>query len=192
MAATLSRSPVRDISVRLNYLKRCEIYKAIRPYTLACKVDDEFPTNNLVFEQGPLEAVQDIRGLEPGQLTIEKNGFTMVRSDFRNPSPAPGSMDGDGGYLDEVRQLVRDALVKEGLKVDRVEIINYVFRTANKDRMFANADISGKDFRAFSPDTYVHNDCNFFGGDKRILAMLGAEADEILASNRVRLIKYED
>ncbi|KAI9162763.1 Hydroxylase/desaturase CTB9 [Paramyrothecium foliicola] len=189
MSSALACLPPQDISVKLRYLKRCEVYKAIRPYTLACKVDDDFPTNNLIFEEGPLEHLTDVRGLLPGDLTLSKNGFKMVQNAFKSPATGEEVIQKPGGYLDEVRELVRKTLAEEGIAVERVQVINWVFRTAKNKSIFENADLaSGKDFRGFAPDTYVHNDCNYYGGDKRIRALLGSEADKVLESNRIRLI----
>ncbi|UPX20274.1 uncharacterized protein EKO05_0010512 [Ascochyta rabiei] len=182
--------PSQNIWTRLRYLKRSKIYKAIRPYTLACKVDEGFPTNNLLFEEGPLEHLTDIRGLDPGQVTLEKNGFTTIQHKFEQSTANEEAIKEPGGYLDAIQQLARDVLTAEGVQVEQVKVINWVFRTAKKDEMFANADMTGQDFRAFAPDTYVHNDCNYYGGDKRIRALLGAETDTILASKRVRLINF--
>ncbi|XPS69787.1 hypothetical protein M3J09_002039 [Ascochyta lentis] len=209
MTSSLSLPP-QNIWTRLRYLKRSNIYKAIRPYTLACKVDEGFPTNNLLFEEGPLEHLTDIRGLKSGEVTLEKNGFTMIQHRFEQSTADEEAIKEPGGYLDAIKQLARDVLSAEGVQVEQVKVINWVvsispstsnsardvtiadlvkqFRTAKKDEMFANADMTGQDFRAFAPDTYVHNDCNYYGGDKRIRALLGAETDTILASKRVRLI----
>ncbi|POS72718.1 hypothetical protein DHEL01_v208882 [Diaporthe helianthi] len=188
MSAAVGRDQPEDLTVSLRYLKRCEIYKVLRPYTLACKVDDEFPTNNLVFQYGPPQKIFDIRGLAPGHLSVERNGISMVKHEFRAGAEDEESINKPGGYLDELRQLVKDQLGNQGIVVEDAKVINWVHRTAREEGMFKNATLSGKTFNGFAPDTYVHNDCNFYGGDKRIRAVLGDDAESILATKRVRIM----
>ncbi|KAH8766268.1 hypothetical protein BGZ57DRAFT_989670 [Hyaloscypha finlandica] len=160
----------------------------LRPYTLACKVDDGFPTNNLVFEYGPKQLITDIRGLAHMSLSLEKNGFCNVRNDFKSMANDEESITRPGGYLDELKALTRDTFKSQGLVAEDVRVINWVHRAAKEDTLFKNETISGGDFKGHAPDTYVHNDCNFFGGDKRIRAVLGDQTTEILASKRIRII----
>ncbi|KAM3421580.1 hypothetical protein BST61_g1967 [Cercospora zeina] len=189
MATAVAYPSHGDIKARLRYLKRAEVYKALRPYTMACKVEEGFPTNNLVFEYGPEELITDIRGLKPGELSLEKNGMVVVPHQFTQPTTDEEAIKKPGGYLDEVREFVSDVMTKEGIPVEEVRIINWVFRTsALYKELFANVDMTGRDLQAHAPDNYVHNDCNYYGGDKRIRAMLGEETDKILGSKRVRLI----
>lgn len=126
MPTSMSPSSPQNIWTHLRYLKRSNIYKAIRPYTLACKVDEGFPTNNLLFEEGPLEHLTDIRGLEPGELTLERNGFTMIQHNFEQSTADEESIKEPNGYLDAVQQLVRDAFSTEGVQVEQIKVINWV------------------------------------------------------------------
>jgi hypothetical protein len=115
-----------DAFVSLRYLKRAEIYKHLRPYTLACKVDDGFPTNNLVFEYGPKQLITDIRGLAHMSLSLEKNGFCNVRNDFKSMANDEESITRPGGYLDELKALTRDTFKSQGLVAEDVRVINWV------------------------------------------------------------------
>jgi len=115
----------QDAFVPLNYLKRCEIYKVLRPYTLGFELDPTFPTNNLVFEAGPPEKITDIRAIL-GELSLEKNGFFMAEHEFKQPATDTETINKPGGHLDELKKFVRDTLTSQNIEVERVHIINWV------------------------------------------------------------------
>jgi hypothetical protein len=110
-----------DAYARLRYLKALDIYKILRPYNTCFKLDKDFPTKNLVFEEGPIEKITDIRGHE-SEYTLEHNGFCMVKYEFAQSVLSTDTINKCGGYLDEVKELVFKTL---GDNVERVEIIHW-------------------------------------------------------------------
>ncbi|XXH04595.1 hypothetical protein Hte_011012 [Hypoxylon texense] len=63
----------------LNFMKRLELYKTTKPYSIAIEIESwtgDVPRSN--FQQDCVDVtIRDIRGRE-GQFTFEKNGFALL------------------------------------------------------------------------------------------------------------------
>ncbi|KAJ4388548.1 hypothetical protein N0V93_006006 [Gnomoniopsis smithogilvyi] len=176
-----------DVECSLRYLKPLDIYKHIRPYGIGYKADEKFPTNNLVFQDGPKETIRDVRAFPPGHFWLDRQGFSVLKHDFKADQAEESSIEKPGGYLDELRETIHEELARQGLKAEEIKILNWVHRTARETDSF-NHPITGNHIKGLAPDVYIHNDCDFAGAEKRIRATFGDKTDEILASKRVLIM----
>lgn len=134
----------QDAVVTLKYLKNCNIYKHIPPYILGCKVDEGFPLTNTVFEDGPLETIHDIRGLDPEAINLDDFGFYKLNHTFQAQEFDTESVNKPGGYLDELKQVAKAALERQGIPVDGMGVINWVVSVITHPALFLGKWRKGK------------------------------------------------
>jgi hypothetical protein len=89
-------------------------------------VDEGFPLTNLIFENGPEEKINDIRGLNPEVTHLDTLGFCKIDHSFQVQSFDTDSVNRPGGYTDQLQQVVKASLERHGVPVERMGVINWV------------------------------------------------------------------
>lgn len=115
-----------DEEAKLQYLDWQQLYEIEKPFQLFSAVAQaDLPdqrTTNLVFREGDLECIHDVRGTE-SQFTLDKQGFTFRRhhtlvEDFSRRE------DVEDFYLPEIEDLLR----REVNGVDQVYFFDWRVR----------------------------------------------------------------
>lgn len=92
---------------RLTYLKWEDIYNKVKPYQVLMDVPEGVPRSNPVFEEGPEELVQDVRGRE-NDFNLDDHGFTFRKHVLQTTDFTKQTI--EATYLNEVAQMLKREL----------------------------------------------------------------------------------
>lgn len=111
----------RDAVGRLNYLKHLEIYKLVPPFKVSQPdLDPNFPPSNLVFEQGPEQIIEDVRGRET-EFHLDKNSICIRRTQF-----APVLFNDTEDVKNNFNPQIQDLIKREIPEAELIHIVNWV------------------------------------------------------------------
>ncbi|KAK4455291.1 hypothetical protein QBC34DRAFT_389712 [Podospora aff. communis PSN243] len=175
-----------DTTNTYQYLQWQELYETEKPFQILLDIPEDSPEqrrHNLVFEDGPVETVHDVRGRE-SEYSLDKNGFTYIK---RASNMAPD----DFTNRDKVTNVFLpelEAMLKETLDdVDQVFIYDYRRRQTGDHPLHGKTVDFNDKLTPLGPATQVHLDQSPKSVVQRVLQFLPDQASHLLRG-RVQLI----
>lgn len=108
------------VETSMHFLARDDLYEKEKPFQLKYAAAEGIPKSNFRLQKQDPIKISNLRGREQ-QLSLEKNGFAVLKLDEKIPYDDFNNPDGIRRYL----EAVSDNL-KEFLRADKVQVFQYV------------------------------------------------------------------
>ncbi|KAL6691220.1 hypothetical protein J3F84DRAFT_397749 [Trichoderma pleuroticola] len=158
----------RDVKSNLGFLKRDDLYNAVKPYSCRFAPTDGLPRHNLIIETRDV-VIHDARPLNP---SIQENGFTLASF------PTDMSYE-DFTNHDKISKIYAPELedhLKQLLQARHVKVFDYAVRRRHPDFPIS----TGTEYSNQQPARLVHLDFSREEGIRMLRTLYGEGAEEIL------------